>query len=243
VPEHVVLLHGFAGTHRAWDGVRGLLDRERYLAHAPDLPGHGARATEVPVSFTSCVEAVLADAPERFLLGGYSLGGRIAQHVALAAPERLSGLLLISTTAGIEDPRERERRRRSDEALARELEEGPFEDWIGRWRRQALFAAEPPAVREAASADHRRNDPRALAAVLRALGTGQMQPLWGRLAELRTPALVLVGERDRMFVGIGRRLAAALPDAELRLAPGGHGLVLECPAAVAEAIASLAPAR
>jgi 2-succinyl-6-hydroxy-2,4-cyclohexadiene-1-carboxylate synthase len=243
VPEHVVLLHGFAGTQRAWDGVGRLLDRERYLPRALDLPGHGALAGDREITFAGATASVLERSPERFLLCGYSLGGRIALHVALAAPGRVSGLILVSTSAGIEDARERESRLRSDEALARGLEAGPFEAWIERWRGQALFAQEPPRVRRLAVEDHRRNDPRALAAALRGLGAGGMEPLWGRLAGLRVPAVVLVGDRDRRYLELGRRLADLLPDAELEVAAGGHGLPLESPGAVAAAIASLAARR
>ena len=240
MPEQVVLLHGFGGTHRAWDGVTALLDRERYNAHALDLPGHGTRASERPVSFDGCVRSVLDAAPERFVLGGYSLGGRIAQHVALAAADRVRGLLLVSTSAGIEDPQERAARRAADENLARELEEGPFEEFIERWRSQSLFAAELAAARELAVADQRRNDPHALAAVLRGIGAGEMEPLWDRLAALAMPATILAGERDERFVAYAQRMAALMPDARLAIAPGGHGLVLENPGAVAGEITALA---
>lgn len=241
--EEVVLLHGFSGTHRAWDGVTALLDGERYRAHALDLPGHGERAGERPVTFAAAVTSVLSAAPERFILGGYSLGGRIAQLVALAAPERVRALLLISTSAGIEGARERAARRASDEQLARELESGPFDTFIERWRTQPLFADEMPGTRRLASADMERNDPRALAAVLRGVGAGQMQPLWDRLAQLAMPSTVLVGARDERFLGYGRRLAAALGDARLVTAAGGHGLLLENPRAVAREITALAGRR
>jgi 2-succinyl-6-hydroxy-2,4-cyclohexadiene-1-carboxylate synthase len=145
VPESVVLLHGFSGTHRAWDGVVARLDPERYLPLALDLPGHGAAAdAERPITFPGCVANVLAAGPERFVLCGYSQGGRIALHVALAAPERVSRLVLVSTSAGIEDATERAGRRRSDHLLADELESAPFDDFIERWRAQPLFVGEPP---------------------------------------------------------------------------------------------------
>src|ERR1700728_4014819 len=102
MPESVVLLHGFGNTHRAWDGVIAALDRERYRPLALDLPGHGEAAdAERRITFAGCVEHVLARSPERFALCGYSLGGRVALHVALAAPERVSRLVLVSTSAGI----------------------------------------------------------------------------------------------------------------------------------------------
>ena len=240
MPESVVLLHGFSGTHRAWDGVVARLDPERYLPLALDLPGHGAAAdAERPITFPGCVAHVLAAGPERFVLCGYSQGGRIALHVALAAPERVSRLVLVSTSAGIEDATERAGRRRSDHRLADELESGGwagFDSFIERWRAQPLFAGEPPEVGRLAREDQRRNRPDALAAALRGIGTGEMEPLWDRLAELQMPVIVLVGARDEKFQGLGKRMTELLPDAQLVVAPGGHGLPLENPAAVAVAL-------
>ena len=237
MPESVVLLHGFSGTHRAWDGVVARLDPERYLPLALDLPGHGAAAdAERPITFPGCVAHVLAAGPERFVLCGYSQGGRIALHVALAAPERVSRLVLVSTSAGIEDATERAGRRRCDHLLADELELDPFDDFIERWRAQPLFAGEPTGAGRLAREDQRRNRPDALAAALRGIGTGEMEPLWGRLAELRMPVTVLVGARDEKYRALGQRMTELLPDAQLVLASGGHGLPLENPGAVAVAI-------
>jgi 2-succinyl-6-hydroxy-2,4-cyclohexadiene-1-carboxylate synthase len=232
--EITLLLHGFGGTHRAWDGVIACLPAERCLPLALDLPGHGECADATPpISFAGCVEHVLARAPERFALCGYSLGGRIALHVALTAPERVSRLVLVSTTAGIEDDAERAERSAADHRLADELERGSYEDFIERWRAQPLFAGEPPEVGAHAREDQRRNRPDALAAVLRGIGTGEMTPLWDRLQELRMPVTVLVGDRDTKFRALGRRMVDLMPAAELLVVPGGHGLPLENPAAVA----------
>jgi 2-succinyl-6-hydroxy-2,4-cyclohexadiene-1-carboxylate synthase len=235
--ENVVLLHGFGGTRRAWDGVVGLLDRERYRPLALDLPGHGEAANAPrPISFASCVEHVLAASPERFALCGYSMGGRIALHVALAAPERVARLVLVGVNPGIEDEAERAARRLSDRVLAEELERAPFEEFIERWRTQPLFADDPPGVGALAREDQRRNRPDALATVLRGLGTGEMEPLWDRLAELSMPVTILVGERDAKFRTLGLRMVERLADGELVVVPGGHGLPLENPGAVAQAL-------
>jgi len=237
VGESIVLLHGFGGTRRAWDGVQERLHAERYTPLALDLPGHGPQADdERPITFAGCVEYVLERAPERFVLCGYSMGGRVALHVALAAPGRVRALVLVATTAGIEDPAERARRRAADERLAEELQSAPFESFIERWRGQPLFAGEPPQVGALAREDHRRNRPEALARALRGIGTGQMEPLWDRLGELRMPVTVLVGERDEKFRAIGRRMAEQLPRAELEVLPGAHNLALESPSALAQAL-------
>jgi 2-succinyl-6-hydroxy-2,4-cyclohexadiene-1-carboxylate synthase len=238
VREDVVLLHGFGGTRRAWEGVVACLPAERYRPLALDLPGHGeyADAEERPLTFAGCVEHVLARCPARFALCGYSLGGRVALHVALAARERVERLVLVSATAGIEDDEERAGRRASDRRLAEELENGPFEGFVERWSAQPLFAEDPPRVVALARADQRRNRPGALAAVLRGIGTGEMQPLWGRLSELTMPVTVLMGARDAKFPALGERMVDLLPDAELKILAGGHRLLLESPAAVARAL-------
>jgi 2-succinyl-6-hydroxy-2,4-cyclohexadiene-1-carboxylate synthase len=238
MPTTVVLLHGFAGTGRAWDPVAQRLDRERYTALAPDLRGHGAARDARPVSFAACVEDVLGAAPARFVLCGYSMGGRIAQHVALAAPERVERLVLVATTPGIPDEAERAARRADDERLAAFADGATIEEFADRWAAQPLFAGTPPAAARIWREDMLRNDPRGLAAVLRGIGTGAMDSLWGRLGELTMPVTVLAGAEDPKFVALAERMVAALPNAELVVVPGaGHGLPREAPEAVSAAIA------
>src|SRR3954452_14965599 len=179
--ESVVLLHGFAGTRHAWDLVADRLDPERYRPVALDLRGHGDARDARPITFDDVVADVAAQAPERFVLCGYSLGGRVALQVALAHPERLSRLVLVASTAGIEDPTLRAERRAADERLAADTEAGTIEEFADRWSRQPLFAGTPPAAAAHRRADLLRNAPAALAAVLRGIGAGVMEPLWDRL--------------------------------------------------------------
>jgi 2-succinyl-6-hydroxy-2,4-cyclohexadiene-1-carboxylate synthase len=235
VPENLVLLHGFAGTHHTWDGVIQCLAPERYTPLALDLPGHG-EATDAPrpITFAACVEHVLANSPARFELCGYSLGGRVGLHIALAAPERLSRLVLISSTAGITQKADRLARNAADNALADDLEQRSFKEFMDRWQAQPVFADDPPKVHAAMRTEQQRNDPSALAAVLRGIGTGVMTPLWDRLGELQMPVTVLVGERDLKFHAPGRRMVEMLQDGELLMVPGGHRLPLESPQRVAE---------
>ncbi len=237
MPEPLLLLHGFTQTGRGWDEVTRHLAGERYRPLAPDLRGHGAAASRRPIDFDACVADVAGLAAGCFALAGYSMGGRLALHVALAHPERVTRLVLVSATAGIEDPAARARRRAADEALAGWMEPRFMTEVADRWGAQPMFARQPPQVAAAARADRLRNAPADLAAALRGIGTGAMTPLWDRLAELRMPVAVLAGERDEKFVALGRRLADELPDAELTIVPAaGHALPLEAPAAVAAAL-------
>lgn len=241
--ERLVLLHGFTQTGRAWDEVIEALGPQRYTAVAPDLRGHGTAAGAMPITFEAITADILALGGPRFALGGYSMGGRIALHVALAAPERVSRLVLVATTAGIEDAAERRARRAADEALAQRLETQSIEAFAAAWGSQSLFAGQSAAVRAKADADRRRNDPAALAASLRGIGTGTMAPLWDRLGELTMPVDVVVGAEDAKFLAIGERLRHALPAARLTVVPGaGHALALEQPQGIADVLARSAPA-
>jgi 2-succinyl-6-hydroxy-2,4-cyclohexadiene-1-carboxylate synthase len=230
VPTPLVLLHGFAGTRHSWEPVVARLDGQRYRPVALDLRGHGEAAHARPVTFAACVADVLAATAGRFVLCGYSLGGRLALHVALAAPGRVGRLVLLSTTAGIEDAGERAARARADAALAAEVEGETIAAFADRWTAQPLFAGTPPAARAAWREDILRNAPAGLAAALRGVGAGAMEPLWHRLPELEMPVTVAAGARDARYLGLGERLARSLPRAELVVvADAGHGLVREAP--------------
>ncbi|MEJ7797129.1 MAG: alpha/beta fold hydrolase [Solirubrobacteraceae bacterium] len=238
MPEPLLLLHGFTQTGRGWDEVARHLAGERYRPLAPDLRGHGAAGSRRPIEMASCVRDVVGLAAGRFALAGYSMGGRMALHVALAHPERVSRLVLVSATAGIDDPSQRAARRARDEALATWMEQGRTIAQVAeRWGAQPLFEGQTPEVAAAARADRLCNEPAHLAAALRGIGTGAMAPLWERLGELTMPVAVLAGEHDAKFVALARRLGQGLPQASLSVVAGaGHALTLEAPQAVAAAI-------
>lgn len=226
----IVLLHGFAGTGRAWEPVIAGLDGERYTALAPDL---GTR------SLSASVDDVLRVAPERFVLCGYSMGGRVALHVALAAPRRVARLVLVSASAGLSDPVERRARLVADEALADRIERGSIGEFAAFWMAQPVFAGASAEAAALWREDLLRGDPPAIAAQLRALGPGATPPVWDRLGELTMPAVVVVGERDAKYRELGERLVAGLPDARLVAIPGaGHGLPREAPRALAAVLDS-----
>jgi 2-succinyl-6-hydroxy-2,4-cyclohexadiene-1-carboxylate synthase len=240
VRRTIVLLHGFTHTGRSWDPVVARLG-ERYSALAPDIRGHGTAADARPIGLAQCREDVAIAAPGRFALAGYSMGGRVALHFALAHPERVEALVLIGATAGIADPVEREARVAEDLALAAEIEAGPLEVFVERWGRKPLFKGQAAEVAEAARADRLRNTPAGLAAALRGLGQGACPPVWARLGELQMPVTLVVGERDAKYGKLAERMAAALPRADLLVVPSTrHAVHLEAPAIVAQAIAQAA---
>jgi 2-succinyl-6-hydroxy-2,4-cyclohexadiene-1-carboxylate synthase len=232
----VLLLHGFTNTGASWDPVVAALG-ERYRAIAPDIRGHGSASEALPVTLEAVIADVAAAAPGRFTLAGYSQGGRIALHAALALPERVERLILIGASPGIADPAERAARRAADQALAAEIEDGSIEEFAARWAATPVLAGQPPEVGAAAHADRLRNTAVGLAGALRGLGTGSLPSLWGRLGELSMPAVLVIGERDAKFRAIGAEMAAGMPRARQVVVEGvGHAVHLEAPARVAEEI-------
>jgi len=231
--ETIVLLHGFTQTGASWAPTIAALG-ERYRALAPDIRGHGSASGVRPVDFPSVHADVLASAPEHFALAGYSMGGRIALALALAAPERISRLTLVGASPGLADAAERRARRAADDALADCIEGEGIEAFASSWSSLPLFADQPPAVAAAAHAMRLAQEPSGLAAAVRGLGTGAMEPLWDRLPSLTVPARLIVGERDAKFRSIAERMAAALPRAEVHVvASAGHAVHLEQPDALA----------
>jgi 2-succinyl-6-hydroxy-2,4-cyclohexadiene-1-carboxylate synthase len=230
----VLFLHGFTHTGSSWEPVVAALG-ERYRAITPDLRGHGTASDLEPVT----LEAVLGDldvliGSDEITLVGYSMGGRIALHAALAWPDRVRRLILIGASPGLADPAEREQRRLEDERLADEIEAGTIEDFARTWAESPILAGLHPEAAQRAQADRLRNRPPGLARALRGLGTGALPSLWDRLGELRMPVVLVVGERDVKFRGIAQLIADSLPDPGLSVVTGaGHAVHLEAPDVVA----------
>ena len=228
--DTVLLLHGFAGTAGSWDAFSEHLDRERYRPLAPELRGHGQNGAVRPISFELCVADLLAAAPPRFTLAGYSLGGRIALQLALAAPERIDRLVLISSSAGIADEAERDARLSKDLALADEIEAGPITRFADDWLAGPLFVNDEAEVNASARAEIVKNSPATIAAALRGMSIGRMEPLWPRLAEIAAPTTVVAGQSDGRYVEIAGQIADAIDGSELELIDGaGHALPRSAP--------------
>ncbi len=239
----VVLLHGFTHTGASWGPVVAALAEsyrapgEGYRAVAPDIRGHGSASDRVPAALEGVLHDFAMVAPARCTLAGYSMGGRLALHIALALPGRVDRLVLIGASPGIADPIEREARRRDDARLAGEIEGSTMEQFAARWAQTPVLAGQSPSVAAAVHADRLRNDPAGLARALRGLGTGALASLWDRLPEIEMPVVLVVGERDQKFRAVAAEMASGLPRAEVVVVPdAGHAVHLEAPGAVAQVI-------
>lgn len=228
----LVFLHGFTHTGASWGPVRAALG-ERYRAWAPDIRGHGQASDLTPVDLAHVIADVSNRAPDPFTLVGYSMGGRIALHVALALGPRVNRLVLIGASPGIADPAERRARRVADEQLASRIERMDIERFAEEWARTPVLAGLPLHVAREVHADRLRSRPAGLARALRGLGTGQLPSLWPRLGELAVPVTLVAGERDQKFSLLARRMAAEISLARVEIFPSvGHAVHLEAPGAL-----------
>jgi len=232
----VLALHGVTGTHRTWRDLARLADQGCLRLLAPDLPGHGRTGGCDPVVMTMSrtAEALLGlPLPSRFHLIGYSMGARLALHVARRAPERIASLVLESGSPGLAATGEREDRRVADERWARMLEREGIRVFQGRWSAQPLFESQrrlPAAVRRRIARERIGQNPRGLAASLRGAGTGSQESLWEDLDRLRMPTLLVVGDLDQKFQGVGLAMVRRLENARLvTMANCGHAPHLEAP--------------
>ncbi len=222
----LVLAHGFTQTARSWGRFADLVGAGRELVRV-DLPGHGGSADVRAdlVESGALLSEVASSGGVDFDLLGYSLGGRVALHAALAAGPGPRRLVLIGATGGIEDADLRQERRRRDEVLAAQVEED-LEGFLARWVAGPMFAG----LRDPGLEERRRNTPAGLASSLRLTGTGSQEPLWDRLGELRMPLLALAGADDVRFALAARRLADGAPAGISSLVPGaGHAAHLAQP--------------
>lgn len=218
----VAFVHGFTQTGQSWNRV---IDELNSVAcTAIDAPGHGGSGDGCK-SLTQCGDDI-ANTMQAGTLVGYSMGARMSLHTALQHPNIVQKLVLISGTAGIEDPAERTQRATSDNALAERIETIGVPEFISEWLSNPMFAglsAENAQIEERLS-----NSASGLANSLRYAGTGTQTPLWSRLHELNRPVLLIAGEHDQKFTDLARRMNSMIPQSTLRVIKNcGHTVHLE----------------
>ena len=229
----VVALHGFTGTPEDWLPVT-----EGWDLTAPWMPGHGVQARR-RCTMEGAVKHVLTEMPAQPWVLGYSMGARVALSVAVAAPHRVRGMVLVGGTPGLQGA-ERNTRMAADEALAERIERGGMASFLAYWRTVPVLASQQeirPLWRDPMRTRKERHTTAGLAASLRGMGTGAMPPLWDFLPDLTVPTLLITGERDERFTELNARMAELLPRAEHVVLPGvGHTAHLEAPEAFRAAV-------
>lgn len=224
----VTLAHSLATDLTLWDDVAAVLSR-RFSVLRYDLRGHGrSSAPDAPYRFPQLVGDLvgLLDALQigRTHFVGLSMGGMLGQHFALAAPERLDRLVLVSTTSRI-----------PPEAGAL------WDERIAVARTQGMQAHVESTLARWFTAPYRKGHPEVMARIGALIAATPVAGFagWGaaictldltqKLGAIKSPTLVVVGANDSGTPpAASQAIAAAIPGARLEIIPdASHQLVIE----------------
>ncbi len=224
----LVLIHGAGGTRLHWPpSLRRLPGAEVY---ALDLPGHGEAPGSGQSTISGYRRAVVdwmqaLDLPPAVVIG-HSMGGALALALALDAPPRVAGIVLVGTGA----------RLRVHPLLLEATASGgvPIETLstlVAWW----YSPDASPRLRELASRGLSGTNTEVLHGDFLACDGFDVMD---RLESVDRPSLIIVGEDDHMTpVKYARYLADHLPNARLEIIHGaGHMVMLEQPSAVEHAL-------
>ena len=224
----LVLVHGAGGTHLHWPEELRALSGRRVLTI--DLPGHGRSPGPAPktlAGFAGAVRGFLdALGIDAAVVGGHSMGGAIALTMALDAPVRVAGLVLVGTGAKL----------RVAPIILQLTADAAALTTAADTVTDACFGPHvTAAVRSAFAAGLIANAPGVVHDDFAACNTFDVM---ARLGELRMPALVVCGDEDRLTPPkYSAFLAGAIASARLvRVPAAGHAVMLEAPAVVAHAV-------
>jgi 2-succinyl-6-hydroxy-2,4-cyclohexadiene-1-carboxylate synthase len=233
----LLLLHGFTGSPRSWEGIAPDPDAVELIA--PALVGHRDAADRGVSGFEAEVDRIagLADGRARLHVAGYSLGGRIALGLLVRHPHLTTSATLIGAHPGLATEAERHARQEADEAWCRTLEQRGLRAFVEAWEAQPLFATRAYLQPRRLAAWHRDrlgHEAPGLVRSLRTTGLGRMPDHGEDLARIKVPVRLMVGEHDHKFRTLAERMARVLPCATLEVVPGaGHNLLIERPERVA----------
>ena len=216
----VVLLHGMFGSASGWGACLEHL-AHRWKVMAPELP-----VFELPRD-RSCVEGIgeyvkgMLDHHHvhRAVLGGNSLGGHIALHLALRFPERISGLVLAGSSGLFERGFERNVPRR------------PSREWLRAKIRDVFYDEGHVTESLVDEVSETLACPRRAIKILRVAKSAKRDNLRDVLHQIRCPVLLAWGADDNITPPtVAHEFRECLPSAELHFIPRcGHAPMMERP--------------
>ena len=226
----VVLVHGLGSHAEDWRNLAPSLVKAGFRVYLPDLIGYGR--SEKPPDFSYSVRdeaAVIVDfldalSLKQVSLGGWSMGGAIAQHVAAAHPERVTRLMLFDSAGIFVLPKWDIRL--FTPTTAAELDQ-----------LNVLLMPHPPRVPGFVARDIVRVSNERAWIIHRALDTmltGQ-DATDSLLPQLKMPVLIVWGAEDKITpVDQGQTMHRLIPQSELDVIPGcGHLAPEQCAAQIA----------
>jgi pimeloyl-ACP methyl ester carboxylesterase len=235
--EPLLLIGGFGCDHTIWSQVAGAFS-SRYAAISFDNRGMGQSSpSAAPYSIRDLADdaGALLDVLgiEQAHVAAHSMGGQIAQELALARSNRVRSLLLLSSCAKCDE--------RNQSLIAEHGKLPASADiktcalLIMPWLYTNAFYSRPGAIEDLLDWILKYPFPPAAVELERQSHAIIAFDARDRIGGIECPTLVLVGEEDVMIPPLfSRNLAKSIPNAELQILPGtGHGFLVESPATVA----------
>ncbi|XP_025816542.1 protein PHYLLO, chloroplastic isoform X5 [Panicum hallii] len=260
----VLLLHGFLGTSDDWvPMMKALSPSARVIA--VDLPGHGEsqvlqhhveNSEKFPITVQSLADLLLKLISQitdgEVVVVGYSMGARIALHMALnqvhsvtfsififsvhfflmlilswlcQSPRQIRGAVIISGSPGLRDEESRRRRIAIDKSRAKFLMSCGLECFLETWYSARMWTSlrEHPKFNSLVRTRNKHKDIKALAKVLADSSVGRQRSLWEDLKHLKRPLLIVAGEKDTKFKGISQRMCSEITQHGERGSDGRDG--------------------
>ena len=238
----LLLVHGFTGTKEDFGDFLDAFAADGWWVVAPDLRGHGAShkppaETDYSIAVFAAEMSALVDhlGWDSYVLLGHSMGGMIAQEMALSTdPDRIERLVLMDTHHAAPDGLDPDTvakgmdylRANGFPALLELLEQVSK----GRKPAEERVRAERPGYSEWAAAKTANASPAMYAAM--ATEMVNRPSTLSDLASLSVPTRVVVGDQDADFIDACRAMAATIPGADLVVIPdAAHSPQFENPQA------------
>ena len=241
----VLLVNGMGAPVPWWSTLESLLEGLRLIEF--DAPGVGRSQTPwmpLPIQSAAWIARRVLDevGVRRADVLGYSLGGMVAQELALQSPGRVRRLVLAATGCGFGGVPAPTLRLLNAATPLRYMSRGLYERTApslfgGAARTDPEFLARHAARRES-------HPPNKLGYLMQAISVGGWSSLpW--LSRLRQPALVVTGDDDPMMLPVNSYiLARRIPNARLLVARGeGHLMLMDAGSAALAPIAAFLRAR
>ncbi|PWN57190.1 3-oxoadipate enol-lactonase [Abyssibacter profundi] len=222
----LVLIHGLGASQADWFTQLPAFERQ-YRCIAPDLTGHGGSSPDGPYDIFAQARRLFAllDAlgVQQAHVLGHSMGGAVAQSMALVAPERVRSLTICNSTAGFRPTTPKKLLEAvSRVALVGTLGVQPLAGLIA----YRLFPhADQADLRRTMRAHFAQGSRPVYLCSLFALGRWS---IWHRLADITCSTLVIAAEHDYFPLTETQRLVEGIPDAQLQVFPGSrHGTPMD----------------
>ncbi|NJD22466.1 MAG: 2-succinyl-6-hydroxy-2,4-cyclohexadiene-1-carboxylate synthase [Melioribacter sp.] len=233
----IVFLHGFTGRASDWQFIFNKIP-PKFFPIAIDLIGHGETDSPENQDYYSChaivnqIDSIINQLNiKKFIIAGYSMGGRAALAYSYRHPQKIKAAILESTSPGIEDFILKKERVEFDFLLSDKIKNEGVESFIEYWFNIPLFES---LKKHPYFGDEKKlrnqNSATGLANILSCFSTGLMPSFWEKLSQFKFPVLLLNGESDEKYSDINNKMKDKLPNATHKSIPEcGHNVHLEKP--------------